>query len=724
MVLGILLACSLVVIIILFLTRNKKQVCQHCKGTLSASYHVAHDSVVQEQQDGETDPLNYAALEFSGRKTKGGKKHSERTQESLYSASFMFVFLYFLVLIQTQEVPQLVFLKSAELGDTVTLHCEVFNGYQLVLYWYKQSLGRIPQMVAGKVFASKTIYPPFESRVEVGDGADFNLTISRINKDDEANYFCNQGSQYSSIWQNGTFLTVNDHNDQRFVSQTVVQQPVLVSVQLGDPVALQCSITSQRTDHRNQCQGEPSVYWFRSGSGPSHPAAIYMNGNRSGECQDSSGPPSPPQSCVYTLHKNNVSTSDAGTYYCALAACGEIVFGQGSKLETGPNWHLVIIVLGVLLAFCLVVIIILFLNMNKKQDGERDPLNYAALEFSGRKTKGGKKHSERTQESLYSATQEVPQLVVLKRAELGDTVTLHCEVLNEYQTFLYWYKQSLGRIPQKVAGKVFASKTIYPPFESRVEVGEGTDFNLTISRINKEDEANYFCNQGSQYSSIWQNGTFLTVNDHNDQRFVSQTVVQQPVLVSVQLGDPVALQCSITSQWTDHRNQCQGEPSVYWFRSGSGSSHPAAIYMNGNRSGECQNSSGPPSPPQSCVYTLHKNNVGTSDAGTYYCALAACGEIVFGQGTKLETGHYILLLNFSFLDVRPNWHLVSIVLGVLLAFCLVVIIILFLNMKKKQDGETDPLNYAALEFSGRKTKGGKKHSERTQERLYSAVRET
>ena len=132
--------------------------------------------------------------------------------------------------------------------------------------------------------------------------------------------------------------------------------------------------------------------------------------------------------------------------------------------------------------------------------------------------------------------------------------------------------------------------------------------------------------------------------DHNDQRFVSQTVVQQPVLASVQLGDPVALQCSITSQRTDHRNQCQGEPSVYWFRSGSGPSHPAVIYMNGNRSGECQNSSGPPSPPQSCVYTLHKNNVGTSDAGTYYCALAACGEIVFGQGAKLDiTGQYILL---------------------------------------------------------------------------------
>ena len=131
-------------------------------------------------------------------------------------------------------------------------------------------------------------------------------------------------------------------------------------------------------------------------------------------------------------------------------------------------------------------------------------------------------------------------------------------------------------------------------------------------------------------------------SDPNDRRFVSQTAVQQPVSASAQLGDPVALQCSITSQRTDHSNQCQGEPSVYWFRSGP--SHPAVVYMNGNRRGECQNSSGPPSAPQSCVYTLPKNNVDSSDAGTYYCALAACGEVVFGNGTKLDiTGQYILL---------------------------------------------------------------------------------
>ncbi|CAL8271430.1 unnamed protein product [Boreogadus saida] len=253
--------------------------------------------------------------------------------------------------IETQEVPRWISVKTAELGDTVSLDCAALPDDREKLYWYKQSLGYVPQTVVAKTYEKTTF---FHLRFTVG--LDFNLTIRNVTKSDEANYFCQQGIFNS--WNKGTFVSVKDPNDQRFVSQTVVQQPVSASAQLGDPVALQCSITSQRTDHSNQCQGEPSVYWFRSG--PSHPAAIYMNGNRSGECQNSSGPPSAPQSSVYTLPKNNVDSSDAGTYYCALAACGEVVFGSGTILDITDNF-LVILVHRMMLACCLLVILILIL---------------------------------------------------------------------------------------------------------------------------------------------------------------------------------------------------------------------------------------------------------------------------------------------------------------------------------------------------------------------------
>ena len=156
-------------------------------------------------------------------------------------------------------------------------------------------------------------------------------------------------------------------------------------------------------------------------------------------------------------------------------------------------------------------------------------------------------------------------------------VTLHCAALNEKIEMLYWYKQSLGYNPKMVASEIYKSRQIYPSFNSRFNVSEGTHFNLTIKNVKKADEANYFCHQGNQFMNIWTNGIFLTVKgnvsvsmfhifniisktfslkgpqlnlslclmmiivfncaDHNDQRFVSQTVVQQPVLASVQLGD-------------------------------------------------------------------------------------------------------------------------------------------------------------------------------------------
>uniref|UniRef100_A0A8C5FCK9 Ig-like domain-containing protein n=1 Tax=Gadus morhua TaxID=8049 RepID=A0A8C5FCK9_GADMO len=249
----------------------------------------------------------------------------------------------FLVPIETKKDPSLLSVQTAELGDNVTLHCAALQKGICNVYWYKQSLGFVPQTVASKVNDSVTVYPRFNSSFTVDKGfLAFNLKIRSITKDDEAIYFCQEG--LSDSWS-GTFVSVKG----TFVSQTVVQQPVSASAQLGDPVALQCSITSQRTDHSNQCQGEPSVYWFRSG--PSHPAAIYMNGNRSGECQNSSGRPSAPQSCVYTLPKNNVDSSDAGTYYCALAAsCGEVVFGSGTKLDIKGH-YIVLLISRILVVF-------------------------------------------------------------------------------------------------------------------------------------------------------------------------------------------------------------------------------------------------------------------------------------------------------------------------------------------------------------------------------------
>jgi len=89
----------------------------------------------------------------------------------------------------------------------------------------------------------------------------------------------------------------------------------------------------------------------------------------------------------------------------------------------------------------------------------------------------------------------------------------------------------------------------------------------------------------------------------------------------------VNLQCSVFSE------SCAGEHSVYWFRQSLGDSQ-GVLYTKGERNGQCKNSN--ESQTQSCVYNLLKSNISDSDAGIYYCAVAACGEILFGEGTQLN----------------------------------------------------------------------------------------
>ncbi|XP_019718859.1 uncharacterized protein LOC109511917 [Hippocampus comes] len=90
----------------------------------------------------------------------------------------------------------------------------------------------------------------------------------------------------------------------------------------GPSVTLRCSVL--RPFGNKTCTDEHKVYWFRSGTDEAHPSFIYAHE----ECQkvkkDSV------QKCFYAFSKN-LSSSDAGTYSCAVAACGEIFMGRARE---------------------------------------------------------------------------------------------------------------------------------------------------------------------------------------------------------------------------------------------------------------------------------------------------------------------------------------------------------------------------------------------------------
>ncbi|XP_055781097.1 uncharacterized protein LOC129857152 [Salvelinus fontinalis] len=320
-------------------------------------------------------------------------------------------------MIQTEDTPQPIPVTTRLFGDTISLPCPKVDSQQF-LYWYRQTVGQLPHLVASVNYASGPVLkgefknPRFH--VEESEYV-YNLKIRNISTLDEATYFCGMGTMFGMKYGNATFLAVKGHNQ-----LTLLQQPVSDLVHPGDSVTLQCTVLSET------CTGEHSVYWFRAGSGESHPGVIYTPGNRRDECEKSPETPAPTQSCVYNLSKNNLSLTDAGTYYCAVATCGKILFGNGTNLNIGKSLDHVVIGLGVTSVFCVIVIIILVFTRNTKPicehckvrvaqnighdnsttecDQEQDPntLNYAALHFSERKTKRGRKKRETPQESVYS----------------------------------------------------------------------------------------------------------------------------------------------------------------------------------------------------------------------------------------------------------------------------------------------------------------------------------
>ncbi|XP_035266698.1 uncharacterized protein LOC118223812 isoform X2 [Anguilla anguilla] len=232
---------------------------------------------------------------------------------------------------------------------------------------------------------------------------------------------------------------------------------------------------------------------------------------------------------------------------------------------------------------------------------------------------------------VYGLLGNIIQPDTLVRAQIGDTVTLQC-FYSENILDISWYKQPLGQKIQHIAVKVGKENPqCFDEFNnSKRFSAKGTKgiFNLTVSQVEPSDSATYHCATTSYRETIFGDGTTLMVM--GSESHGRTVVLQQPESESVQPGDSVTLQCSV------HTETCAGEHSVYWFRQGSGESPPGIISTHGNRSDECQRSSGAVSPTQSCVYNFPKRNLSPSDAGTYYCAVATCGEILFGNGTKLN----------------------------------------------------------------------------------------
>ncbi|MED6269154.1 hypothetical protein CHARACLAT_030264 [Characodon lateralis] len=221
-------------------------------------------------------------------------------------------------------------------------------------------------------------------------------------------YHCAVLDWNENTWR-GTYLSIKGNNE-RTVNYTVLQRSrVANTADLGDSATLECSILSD--SNYKTCPGDVSVFWFRARSHKSHPEIIFMDEIPDGDCTAKHD-----RKCVYSFFKN-VSISEFGKYYCAIASCGEILFGNGTTLEVEKSPDSTSITL-VIVIICLIISVILHiaiichqtLKKAKKQnkckktthdhldqqedniDEDENGLNYAALHFPGGKVVKGKKN--------------------------------------------------------------------------------------------------------------------------------------------------------------------------------------------------------------------------------------------------------------------------------------------------------------------------------------------
>uniref|UniRef100_A0A3B3CFD6 Uncharacterized LOC112139533 n=1 Tax=Oryzias melastigma TaxID=30732 RepID=A0A3B3CFD6_ORYME len=263
---------------------------------------------------------------------------------------------------KSSSVPQKNVFFSVNVGQAVTLECSYESQNSRRIFWYKQSLGKNPELISSFYVhdTEVTFYGEFKNNprflLDIED-QNHHLQIFNLQFSDPAAYNCVSYESYKLKFLKSYTIHVKDASF--YLRESVDLLSMQEAAWTRDSVTLNCTV------HTGSCDGEHRVYWFKD-SGDSHPGLIYTHGGRNDHCERNNNTKT--HSCFYELPMENLDDSHV-RIYCAVVSCGHILFGKMDR-KAPLNSVILHTLVGLLTIMSVLVVFLLFLlwKINKSNN--------------------------------------------------------------------------------------------------------------------------------------------------------------------------------------------------------------------------------------------------------------------------------------------------------------------------------------------------------------------